>query len=156
MENINQNQSNLLLKYIVDVLGLIDEESAEYLSVSQIAKVITNILGTGKNVTGQMINQVLIKKRLQKAIDEDDDGFKFMPSEKFQNYKKVVNEEEYYGIITWHFSVIAVILDLDFNKSLKVNTNRVLKRIEKYGMIFPFYDIDEDVLKKALEEIGIA
>lgn len=153
MENINQN--NLLQKYIVDVLDVFDEELAEYLSVSQIGKVITNILGTEKNVTGQMINQVLVKKRLQKAIEEDDEGFKFMPSEKFKNYKKVVNEEENYGIIMWHFSVITVILDLDFNKSLKVNINRVLKRIEKYGMIFSFYDIDEDVLKKALEKIGI-
>lgn len=153
MENINQN--NLLQKYIVDVLDVFDEELAEYLSVSQIGKVITNILGTEKNVTGQMINQLLVKKRLQKAIEKDDEGFKFMPSEKFNNYKKVVNEEENYGIIMWHFSVIAVILDLDFNKSLKVNINRVTKRIEKYGSIFSSYNIDEDVLKMTLEEIGI-
>lgn len=137
-----------LLDYVESCLG----KREEYLKVSEIGQVMTILLGTNLNVTGEKINWMLLDEDIQ-DFTEEDEYFSYIPKKKDIPYKKVINKEKEYGIIKWHYSIIAKLLDIDFNLSIKRNITRIKKKLKKNRAIFINYEIDEDILEEELSEI---
>ena len=137
---------------LLDYVTYIFEEKKEYLKVSEIGLVMTELLGTDLCVTGTKVNEMLIHEGYQ-TYTEDDEYFSYIPQKKDISFKKTINEEKKYGIIQWHYSIIPILLNIDLKKDLKSNKKRIKRKIESYRFIFANYEIDDKILKENLLKI---
>lgn len=141
----NQKETKLL-NYIDDVIG----EPKQYLKVSEIGKILTEMLGTNKTIMGESVNFVLEDMNLQKYTD--DELFKFVPTGKFEKYKKQINEKRGYGLIEWHYSIIFLLLNVSYDKTVSQNKEIVLEHLKHY-YIGRRYTVDIKILGKTLQEL---
>lgn len=144
-----EKENKKLLKYIENFL-----EEGEYLKVSDIGYIITLILGTDLTVTGEKVNTMLVHEGYQ-IFTEEDEYFSYVPQKEDISYEKRLYEKENgkYGIIKWHYSILAVLLNIDFNLSIKRNITRIKKKLKEYRGLFINYEIDEGILKEELSKI---
>lgn len=140
-----------LLHYVYIVLGL--EEDEKYLKVSDIGRVLTELLGTEKTITGQKVNEMLALFSQFQVKLPNDKFFKYYPTEEFELYEEVINEDEEYGIIKWHYSIIPKLLNLDFTKNVTENIQK-MQNTFLYGYFLENI-VDIGVLEIELLKIGI-
>ena len=139
-----------LLNYIEEIF----DEREEYLKVSDMGYVITILLGTDLTVTGEKVNLMLVHEGYEEFTEEDE-YFSYIPKKEENLYEKCVYEgnDEKYGIIKWHYSIIPKLLNIDFNLNIRRNITRIKKKLKEYRGLFINYEIDEGVLKEELSKI---
>ncbi len=143
----NQKESKLL-NYIDEVIG----EPKKYLKVSELGNILTEMLGTNKTISGESVNFVLEDTNIQQYAD--DEFFKFLPTGKFKDYKKEINKKMGYGLIKWHYSIILLLLNINYNKTVSQNAKIVLEHLED-NYIGRRYIIDTNTLEETLQDLLI-
>lgn len=144
-------QETKLLDYIRRIIEL--EDGEEYLKVSDIGYVLTELFGAEKTITGQKVNQMLQFNRFQVPL-ADDELFTYYPTEKFDLFVECINEKMGYGLIKWHYTIIPRLLRIDFTKNVKKNIEKI-----QDSFIYIYYikicHIDIDILQNELLKIGV-
>ncbi len=143
-----KSENKKLLNYIEEIFG----EEKKYLKVSEIGYVITVLIGTDLTITGEKVNFILAFEGYQ-TYTEDDEYFSYIPKNKKIPYEKFINKELNYGIIKWHYSIISVLLNIDFRQSIQKNMERIKHIIKSYGSLFMNYEIDDEILENELSQL---
>ena len=146
---MNKIQRESLLKYIEENTF----EETEYLKVSDIGYILTDILQTDTVITGKDVNKILNKEKIQQISDNY--LFKYLPTTKFGLFKKIINREEKYGFIKWNYTIIPKILGINYKENINDNIENVRNKIKSYKSILEEDTIDKKILKKQLLELGI-
>lgn len=141
-------ENTKMLIYIENALG----KREVYLKVSDVGYVMTMLLGTNLTVTGEKVNCMLIDEGFQDFTYEAE-YFPYTPKSRDIPYKKIIYKEKGFGIIKWHYSIIAKLLNIDFEQSIKKNITRIKFKFKEYRGLFVNYEIDENVLKEELSMI---
>lgn len=113
------------------------ENEEEYLGVTQIGKVVGDILGLTKGISGQKINETFCELSFQKLIDTKD--MKYKPNEKYERLSKKVkllrDNKDYNFYFRWHKSIILYLLNISLNESVEKNIVKIIKRIQLINLV---------------------
>ena len=109
----------------------------KYLGVTQIGKIITEILGLPKNIGGQKMNEIFCKLSFQNLIDTKD--IKYKPTQKYEKLSKKVEllreDRDYNFYFKWNISIILLILDISLHENIDTNIVRIIKRLQAINLI---------------------
>lgn len=108
-----------------------------YLGVTQIGKIITEILGLPKNIGGQKMNEIFCKLSFQNLIDTKD--IKYKPTQKYEKLSKKVEllreDRDYNFYFKWNISIILLILDISLHENIDTNIVRIIKRLQVINLV---------------------
>lgn len=108
-----------------------------YLGVTQIGKIITEILGLPKNIGGQKMNEIFCKLSFQNLIDTKD--IKYKPTQKYEKLSKKVEllreDRDYNFYFKWNISIILLILDISLHENIDTNIVRIIKRLQAINLV---------------------
>lgn len=108
-----------------------------YLGVTQIGKIITEILGLSKNIGGQKMNEIFCKLSFQNLIDTKD--IKYKPTQKYEKLSKKVEllreDRDYNFYFKWNISIILLILDISLHENIDTNIVRIIKRLQAINLV---------------------
>lgn len=108
-----------------------------YLGVTQIGKIITEVLGLPKNISGQKMNEIFCKLSFQTLIDTK--YIKFKPTPKYEKLSKKVEllreDRDYKFYFKWHVNILLHILNISLNESIDTNIVGMIKRLQTLGLV---------------------